>query len=195
MAKLFFRYACMNAGKSLDIIRIAHNYEELGKRVLILTSVVDDRYGVGRVTSRVGVSREAVAVRPGEDVLEVVSNVHKGNPLDCVLVDEVHFFEVEQIDQLSRVVDDLGIPVITYGLRSDFTMKPFAASAILMAQADSIEELKTLCHCGRKATANARIVDGAVARGGEQVQVGGNESYVPLCRRHYRSGEFRPVNI
>lgn len=190
MAKLYFRYSAMNAGKSLNLISTAYNYEERGQDVLILTSNLDDRYGKNKVKSRVGVEREAISIKPETDVSSIFINEQLKKNISCVLVDEVQFFNKQQIKQLTEIVDKYDTPVITYGLRSDFRLEPFEGSTYLMAIADEIEELKTICWCGKKATINARVVDGKITTKGEQVQIGGNESYISLCRKHFKSGEI-----
>ena len=186
MAKLYFRYGAMNSGKSIDILKVAFNYEERGQSVLILTSGLDNRYGLNKVKSRVGIERDAYGVREDENILDSFDY----NDYDCVLVDEAQFFTKEQIFQLSDIVDTFNIPVICYGLRADFQNEPFPGSKYLMAISDKIEELKTVCWCGKKATVNARIVNNKIVYDGEQVQIGGNESYVSVCRKHFKEGKF-----
>lgn len=193
MAKLFFRYSSMGAGKSLDLLKTCYNYEEHHKRVLILTSAKDDRYGKNVVKSRTGLEKPAISV---DDDMNVFDYVNKLNyPVDCVLVDEVQFFQKHHIFELADIVDKLDKPVIAYGLRSDFRMEPFEGSTYMLILADQIEELKTLCvNCNKKAVINVRYskVEGTVGfvkqilTEGEQVQVGGNESYMPLCRKCYK---------
>lgn len=190
MAKLYFRYSTMNAGKSLDLLKVAHNYEELNKDVIILTSALDDRYGKNKVASRIGIKRDAVCIKPEDNLYHKVTTIVGLNDIDvsnigCILIDEVQFFTKKQIYDLSIIVDELKIPVICYGLRSDFKHEPFEGSMYLMAIADEIEEMKTICWCGKKATCNARLIDGKVIKDGDQVQIGGNESYIALCRKHY----------
>lgn len=184
MAKLHFRYGTTGSGKSLDLIRVAYNYEENGSNVLILTSKMDDRYGTGIVKSRTGVSREAMAVTSEDNLLDIVEYKKDLNKIGCVLVDEVQFFTKEQIYQLADVVDKIGIPVICYGLRGDFKLEPFETSAALMTVCDEMEEIKTICsHCvNKKAVVSARYVNKVVVKSGKQVEIGGNELYKPLCR-------------
>ena len=183
MAQLYFRYSTMNAGKSIEVLKIAHNYEEQGKRVILFTHQIDDRYGVGKIASRIGLSRDAIAVTTSTNVYERVA---RDLPLDCVLVDEGQFFSREQVLQFCRVVDELKIPVIVYGLKNDFQNHLFDGSEALLIFADKIEEIKTICwFCNRKALMNMRISDGKPVRSGEQIMIGGNESYIPVCRRHY----------
>lgn len=186
MAKLYFRYGAMGSGKSIDLLKVAYNYEERGQKVLILTSGIDDRYGVGKVKSRIGIEKEAIIIKEDTNIFNLVID-----KVDCVLVDEVQFLTKDQIYQLSDIVDYLNIPVITYGLKSDFMLEPFLASKYLMVLADVIEEIPTVCWCGKRANVNARIVNGKIVKEGEQIQVGGNESYISLCRKHYKEGKIK----
>lgn len=179
MAKLYFRYGTMNSGKSLEIIKVAHNYEEQGKKVLVLTSAIDTRAGVGLVHSRVGTSREAIQIKPEMNIFE---EVKKYEEIFCVLVDESQFLEEHHIYELTEVVDELNIPVIAFGLKNDFQNNLFTGSYYLLAYADRIEEVKTICwYCDKKAIMNLRISGGS-----EQIQIGGNESYLPVCRKCYK---------
>ncbi|MFC5446907.1 thymidine kinase [Paenibacillus aestuarii] len=184
MAKLYFRYGTMNSGKSIEVLRVAHNYEEQGKKVLLLTSVVDDRFGVGKVTSRIGMQKNAIAV---DDAMNMVEMARTEKP-NCILVDEAQFLNTAQVTQLIEIVDELNIPVIAYGLRADFMGELFEGSTALLAAADTIEEIKTVCwYCDKKAIMNMRCKDGEPVFHGEQIQMGGNESYVPVCRKCYAS--------
>lgn len=188
MAQLYFRYSSMNAGKSLDILKIANNYEEQGKRVILFTHKIDTRYGEGRIRSRVGLQREGIPIHDGMDV---AAEVRQHLPASCVVVDEGQFLTREQVMQFCRVVDEDNIPVIVYGLRADFQNRLFPGSEALLVFADKIEEVKTVCwFCNRKATMNLRVADGRPVREGEQVMIGGNESYVPVCRRHFYAEEL-----
>jgi thymidine kinase len=185
MAKLYFYYSTMNAGKSTALLQASHNYHERGMRTLVYTAAVDDRGG-GRVHSRIGISGDALHFRPGASIFGEVAAEHAREPLSCVLVDESQFLTRAQVAELGRVVDTLNVPVLCYGLRTDFRGELFEGSAALLAWADNLVELKTICHCGRKATMVVRVRgDGAVEREGAQVEIGGNERYVPLCRRHF----------
>ena len=185
MAKLYFYYSTMNAGKSTALLQASHNYNERGMRTLMFTAKLDNRGG-GRVHSRIGISGPAQHFTAGDDLRMVIANTHRLEPLDCVLIDEAQFLRPEQVKQLSAVVDDLNIPVLCYGLRTDFQGELFPGSAQLLAWADNLIEIKTICHCGRKATMVVRVdLDGKVERQGAQVEIGGNERYVPLCRRHF----------
>jgi thymidine kinase len=186
MAKLYFYYSTMNAGKSTALLQAAHNYGERGMRTLVYTAKLDDRAG-GRVASRIGISADARHFGPGQDLLAEVAAEHAQAPLACVLVDEAQFLTVDHVGQLARVVDDLDIPVLCYGLRTDFLGRLFEGSGRLLAWADNLVELKTVCHCGAKATMVVRVrEDGRVETAGAQVEIGGNDRYVPLCRRHFR---------
>lgn len=184
MAKLYFRYGTMNSGKSIEVLRVAHNYEEQGKKVLLLTSVMDDRFGVGKVASRIGMQKVAIVV---DEHLDMVALAQTERP-NCILVDEAQFLNKAQVAQLIEVVDELDIPVIAYGLRADFMGQLFEGSNSLIAVADTIEEIKTVCwYCDKKAIMNMRCKDGVPIFHGEQIQIGGNESYVPVCRKCYAS--------
>ncbi|MCU0760187.1 MAG: thymidine kinase [Steroidobacteraceae bacterium] len=185
MAKLYFYYSTMNAGKSTALLQAAYNYGERGMRSLVYTARLDDRAG-GRVASRIGISSEARHFEPGSDLYAQVAAEHAREPLACVLVDESQFLSPAQVQGLARVVDELNVPVLCYGLRTDFRGSLFPGSAQLLAWADNLVEIKTICHCGRKATMVVRVgADGQVEREGAQVEIGGNERYVPLCRRHF----------
>lgn len=174
----------MNSGKSIEVLRVAHNYEEQGKKVLLLTSVVDDRFGVGKVVSRIGMQKNAIVV---DDTLDMIELAQVESP-NCILVDEAQFLNKKQVAQLITIVDDLNIPVIAYGLRADFMGQLFEGSTALIAAADTIEEIKTVCwYCDKKAIMNMRCKDGEPIFHGEQIQIGGNESYVPVCRKCYAS--------
>ena len=186
MAKLFFRYSTMNAGKSIDILRIKHNYNEYGDKVILLTSAKDDRYGVGKITSRIGIQSDAIPIYDDTNIFDLIYTMEE--KISCILVDESQFLTKEQIFQLSDIVDDLNIPIICYGLRSDFSLEPFETSKYLMAIADNVEEIKTICaECkNKKAIANARVIDNKILTVGDQVQIGGNKTYKTLCRKCYK---------
>ena len=196
MAKLYFNYASMNAGKSTILLQSSHNYRERGMATLLFTAAIDDRFGSGQITSRIGLSEAALLFAPGDDLFATISAHHQQTALSCVFVDEAQFLTTAQVKALCDVVDFLDIPVITYGLRSDFQGQLFAGSAALLAWADDIQEVKTICHCGRKATMVARLDDsGQVLQQGEQVMIGGNDRYLPLCRRHWKQsfGQLPPL--
>lgn len=187
MAKLYFYYSTMNAGKSTALLQASHNYRERGMATLLYTAAVDDRGG-GRVHSRIGISGDARHFRTGQPLYEEIAAEHARAPLGCVLLDEAQFLTREQVRDLGRVADELGIPVLCYGLRTDFRGELFPGSAALLAWADNLVELKTICHCGRKATMVVRVgADGRVEHEGAQIEIGGNERYVPLCRRHFHA--------
>jgi thymidine kinase len=185
MAKLYFYYSTMNAGKSTALLQASHNYGERGMRTLVYTAKLDDRAG-GRVASRIGISSEARHFTPDQDLFADVCAEAGDGPIACILIDEAQFLAAEQVRQLARVVDQLNVPVLCYGLRTDFLGRLFEGSAQLLAWADNLVELKTVCHCGRKATMVVRVrPDGRVETSGAQVEIGGNDRYVPLCRRHF----------
>ena len=191
MAKLYFHYSTMNAGKSTLLLQAAHNYEERGMAVHLLTARLDTRAGPGRIGSRIGLSRQAATFGPTDDLQARVAALTP-RPA-CVFVDEAQFLTEAQVWQLARVADDLGVPVMAYGLRVDFLGELFPGSKALLALADDLREVRTICHCGRKATMVVRLDgEGRVVTGGEQVQVGGNESYLSLCRRHWREAMEEP---
>src|SRR5689334_18424809 len=185
MAKLYFYYSTMNAGKSTALLQASHNYEERGMRTLLFTARLDDRDG-GKIHSRIGIAREARHFHAELDLRrEILAELNVG-PLACVLVDEAQFLTPAQVKQLGAVVDELNVPVLCYGLRTDFRGELFPGSAQLLAWADNLVELKTICHCGRKAIMVVRVkADGTAEREGAQIEIGGNERYVPLCRRHF----------
>jgi thymidine kinase len=178
MAKLYFRYSAMNAGKSTALLQVAHNYEEQGQKVQLFTAAIDNRYGEGRITSRLGASRDALVFDTETDFVKVATSVA------CVLVDEAQFLTPQQVQQLHRLAQVKGTPVICYGLRSDFRGEPFPGSAFLLTLADDIEEIKNICTCGKKATMNIRVdASGKRLKVGEQISIGGNESYRQACGR------------
>jgi len=185
MAKLYFYYSTMNAGKSTALLQAGHNYEERGMRTLLFTAQIDSREG-GRIHSRIGIEREALHFHPGLDLRQQILAEHRSAALACVLVDESQFLTPAQVKQLGAVVDELDIPVLCYGLRTDFRGELFPGSAQLLGWADNLVEIKTICHCGRKATMVVRVKgDGTAEREGAQIEIGGNDRYVPLCRRHF----------
>lgn len=187
MAKLFFYYSAMNAGKSTVLLQSSHNYHERGMRTLLFVPAIDTRAGVGRIQSRIGLHADALPLPADEDIFAHVKAAHAAQPVACVLVDEAQFLTPPQVDQLADIVDRLDIPVLCYGLRTDFQAKLFPGSAALLGLADTLSELKTICHCGRKATMNLRVgPDGRAVKEGAQVEIGGNDRYVAMCRRHFR---------
>ena len=183
VAKLYFRYSAMNAGKSTALLQVAHNYEEQGQAVRLYTAAIDNRHGVGRVTSRLGPQRQVDVFDAATDFLAAVPQVA------CVLVDEAQFLATRQVQQLHQLAQVKGVPVICYGLRTDFMGEPFPGSAYLLALADDIEELKNICSCGKKATMNVRVDPaGRRIRAGEQISIGGNERYRQACGRCFYAG-------
>ncbi|MBU3030170.1 thymidine kinase [Paracoccus marinaquae] len=186
MAKLYFHYSTMNAGKSTVLLQASYNYRERGMATLLLTAALDDRAGAGRIASRIGIGDEALTFRPDTDMFALIDR--HGRDCACIFIDEAQFLSRDQVWQLARVADDLNIPVMCYGLRVDFRGDLFPGSAALLALADDLREVRTICHCGRKATmVIRRDADGRTITEGAQVQVGGNETYVSLCRRHWRA--------
>jgi thymidine kinase len=189
MAKLYFYYSSMNAGKSTILLQSSYNYRERGMHTLVLTPAIDTRAGTGRVKSRIGLEAEARTFRAEDDLLALTRAAHMEQKLSCVLVDEAQFLSRAQVDQLAEVADGLGIPVLCFGLRTDFQGNLFTGSERLLAIADNLNEIKTICHCGRKATMNLRVdASGRAVREGEQIEIGGNERYVAVCRRHFKEG-------
>lgn len=187
MAKLYFHYSTMNAGKSTALLQAAHNYREGGMQPFLITAQFDTRAGDGRISSRIGIGEPADTFAPGEDLFAKIAARLARGPVACVFIDEAQFLQRDQVWQLARVVDDLGIPVMCYGLRVDFRGELFPGSAALLAWSDEMREVRTICHCGRKATMVVRKgPDGQPLKDGAQVQIGGNETYVSLCRRHWR---------
>ncbi|MDI7860819.1 thymidine kinase [Rhizobiaceae bacterium n13] len=188
MAKLYFHYATMNAGKSTLLLQASYNYQERGMRTVILIAAFDDRAGRGKISSRIGLTSDAVAFEEGDDLFALVEDMHRSDPVACVFVDEAQFLTREQVWQLARLADRLHLPVMAYGLRTDFQGKLFPGSHELLAIADELREVRTICHCGRKASMVVRLDgEGKVAREGAQVAVGGNERYVSYCRRHWEA--------
>lgn len=186
MAKLYFYYSSMNAGKSTTLLQSSFNYQERGMETMLFTAAVDDRYAPGRITSRIGLEAEATMFDTGTDIRAAVDAERARRPLHCILVDEAQFLSRDQVWQLAGICDELRIPVLAYGLRTDFQANLFEGSAQLLAVADVLVELKTICECGAKATMNLRVdAEGRAVRQGAQTEIGGNDRYVALCRRHY----------
>jgi len=182
MAQLYFRYSTMNAGKSTEILKIAHNYEEQNKHALLFTPAIDDRYGEGKITSRMGFQRDAHICYSDTDIFKITEDA---NP-DCVLVDEGQFLSREQVVTLTLIVDKLNIPVIVYGLKNDYRNHLFTGSEALLLFADKIEEIKAVCwHCHKKATMLIKYKDGHPVNEGPQIEIGGNDKYVSVCRKCY----------
>ncbi|MBV8802541.1 MAG: thymidine kinase [Gammaproteobacteria bacterium] len=189
MAKLYFYYSTMNAGKSTALLQAAYNYKERGMDVLLFTPAIDTRYQLGHIHSRIGLYAEAIPFTDHFNFYDYVSAQKQLNfKIKCVLIDESQFLSKEQVSQLTDIVDILDLPVLAYGLRSDFQGEPFIGSLYLLILADTISEIKTVCHCGKKAIVNARIDEkGLILRAGKQIQIGGNESYIALCRKHFKN--------
>ncbi|QFQ92006.1 MULTISPECIES: thymidine kinase [Lacticaseibacillus] len=192
MAQLFFRYGAMNSGKSIEILKVAHNYEEQNKSVVILTSALDNRSGVGMIASRIhGLQREATPIAADTNVFDLVQQLDAN--AYCVLIDEAQFLQKHHVFECARIVDELKIPVMAFGLKNDFKNELFEGSKYLLLYADKIEEMKTICwFCAKKAIMNLRVHDDQPVYAGEQIQIGGNESYYPVCRHHYY---FPPENL
>ncbi|EOC1351330.1 thymidine kinase [Cronobacter dublinensis] len=187
MAQLYFYYSAMNAGKSTALLQSSYNYQERGMRTLVYTAEIDDRFGGGKVSSRIGLSSPAKLYNNQTSLLNDIRTEHQQAPVHCVLVDECQFLTREQVYELSDVVDKLDIPVLCYGLRTDFRGELFGGSQYLLAWSDKLVELKTVCFCGRKAGMVLRLDhEGRPYNEGEQVVIGGNERYVSVCRKHYK---------
>ncbi|NLS11430.1 thymidine kinase [Vibrio sp. SM6] len=187
MAQMYFYYSAMNAGKSTTLLQSSFNYQERGMNPVIFTAALDDRYGVGKVSSRIGLQAEAQLFKVDTNLLDEISALHQANPIHCVLIDECQFLSKTQVYQLTEVVDKLHIPVLCYGLRTDFLGELFEGSRYLLSWADKLVELKTICHCGRKANMVIRTDEhGNAIREGDQVDIGGNDRYVSVCREHYK---------
>lgn len=195
MAKLYFHYSTMNAGKSTLLLQASYNYREHGMQTYLMTARFDTRAGQGRIASRIGIAEAADLFAPGEDLYAKIATRLGEGPVACIFIDEAQFLEKQQVWQLARAVDDLGVPVMCYGLRVDFRGELFPGSAALLALADEMREARTICHCGKKATMVLRMAeDGTVLTDGAQIQIGGNETYVSVCRRHWRekTGDAQP---
>ncbi|HEM2865181.1 thymidine kinase [Streptococcus suis] len=189
MAQLYYKYGTMNSGKTIEILKVAHNYEEQGKPVVIMTSALDTRDAFGVVSSRIGMRREAVAI---DDEMDIFGYIQKMEPHPyCVLIDEAQFLRRHHVYDLARVVDELDVPVMAFGLKNDFRNELFEGSKHLLLLADKLDEIKTICqYCSKKATMVLRTQDGKPTYEGVQIQIGGNETYIPVCRKHYFSPEI-----
>ena len=184
MAKLYFYYSAMNAGKSTVLLQSSHNYHERGMKTLLLTPAINQRDGMGKIASRIGLTKDAESFKQEDDLRLLIHRTHEQAPIACVLIDEAQFLTRPQVEQLAKVADQAGIPVLCYGIRTDFQGNLFPGSAALLGWADNLIELKTICHCGRKATMNLRTdAEGEPIKEGEQVEIGGNERYVAMCRK------------
>ena len=192
MAKLYFYYSSMNAGKSTALLQSSYNYRERGMGTLVLAPELDDRYGVGKVCSRIGLETDAHTFTSADDLYQLVKDHADNEPCHCVLIDEAQFLSKQHVFQLSEVTDKLNIPVLAYGLRTDFQGEPFEGSKYLLSWSDNLKELKAICHCGSKATMVVRMdEDGNAIQEGSQVEIGGNDRYVSLCRKHFKENYFR----
>jgi thymidine kinase len=186
LAKLYFYYSAMNAGKSTSLLQSAYNYKERGMRPFIMSAAIDNRYSIGKVTSRIGLEAEAYLFHKEDDLFKILSEENKKQGINCVLIDESQFLSREQVKQLAVAVDDLDIPVLCYGIRTDFRGELFPGSQHLLAWADNLIELKTICHCGSKATMVVRTDEkGNIINDGDQVVIGGNDRYQSMCRKHF----------
>ncbi len=189
MATVYYYYSAMNAGKSTTLLQSSYNYRECGMHTLLLTPELDHRYGTGKITSRIGLESEATMFSQVDNLFEVVHISHEQQAVDCVLVDEAQFLTRKQVSQLCDLADRLNIPVLTYGLRTDFQGNLFEGSMFLLAWADNLVEIKTICHCGSKATRVMRLDgEGNVIKEGTQIKIGGNDHYVSVCRKHFKEG-------
>lgn len=184
MSKLYFRYGAMGSGKTIDLLKVAYNYKERNQKVIIYTAKIDDRYEVGKITTRIGLQSDASTFDTDTNIYREIKQLEE-KP-DCILVDESQFLTRKQVLQLTDIVDILGIPVICYGLRTNFKMKFFEGSEPLMEMADKIEEIKTICECGKKATVNMRMINGVPVTDGPDILIGGNDSYKSVCRKCYK---------
>ena len=191
MAKLYFYYSSLNAGKSTSLLQSSYNYQERGLHTLVVAPELDNRYGVGKVTSRIGLEAKATTFKPDIDLFELILHKHQDKALNCILIDEAQFLTKDQVFQLGEVTDRLKIPVLAYGLRTDFQGEPFEGSKYLLSWADNLKELKAICHCGGKATMVVRLDEnGNPIREGTQVQIGGNDSYISMCRKHFKENVY-----
>ncbi len=187
MSKVYFYYSAMNAGKSTVLLQSSYNYHERGMRTLLFTPAIDTRAGTGKIKSRIGLDAEAMALQAEEDVFAHVKAAHAAQPVACVLIDEAQFLTRRQVEQLTEIADQLRIPVLCYGLRTDFRGELFEGSQYLLAWADEMAEIKTICHSGKKATMTVRVDDnGFAVQDGPQVEIGGNERYVSVSRAEFK---------
>ena len=187
MAKLYFNYSSMNAGKSTMLLQANHNYMERGMNPVIYTSNLDSRFGKGEIVSRIGLKSKSNTFDIKTDIYNDILSFKENNLIDCVLIDEAQFLTKNQVDQLGRIVDELDIPVLAFGIRTDFQGNLFEGSKYLLAWADNLKEIKTVCHCGRKATMVLRVDDeGSIVSDGSQIEIGGEERYVSVCRKHFK---------
>ncbi len=198
MAKLYFYYSAMNAGKSTTLLQSSDNYRERGMNTLLFTPIIDTRFQKGKIHSRIGLESEAISFTKSFQFFDFVKKNQENSPnkLSCILIDEAQFLVKEQVHQLTEIADKLKIPVLAYGIRSDFRAEPFEGSLYLMTWAEELIEIKTICHCGRKATMNLRIDENGLAvQEGQQIHIGGNESYIPCCRVHYKEASEARLRV
>jgi len=193
MAKLYFYFSTMNAGKTTTLLQSDYNYRERGMNTILYTPQLDDRYGRGKIVSRIGLEKEAVAFKGDDNLFVMTKKTIQSLSIQCVLVDEAQFLSKEQVLQLTDIVDVLKIPVLAYGIRTDFSAEPFEGSKYLFAWAENLVELKTICHCGKKATHVLRVNEkGQAITEGEQIVIGGNECYISVCRIHFKAKDIPP---
>ena len=186
MAKLYFNYSSMNAGKSTMLLQANHNYSERGMNAQLYTSSLDNRFGNDEITSRIGLKKKSNTFTKDTNIFEEIALKHKALFVDCLLIDEAQFLTKKQVEQLGKIVDKLEIPVLAFGIRTDFQGNLFEGSKFLLAWADNLKEIRTVCHCGRKATMVLRINDqGKVIEDGAQIEIGGEDKYVSVCRKHF----------
>lgn len=201
MAKLYFYYSAMNAGKTTHLLQSSYNYRERGMNTVILSPAFDNRFGTGKVTSRIGIESPSIIFSEKENILTLVNKILKEKEVHCVLVDEAQFLSKQQVYQLTEIVDQLSIPVLAYGLRTDFQGELFTGSQYLLAWADHLKELKTICHSGSKATMVVRVDEqGRAVKSGNQVEIGGNDRYISVSRAEYKhifygEGKIEPVQL
>ncbi|WP_262695785.1 thymidine kinase [Kordiimonas aquimaris] len=186
MAKLYFYYSAMNAGKTTTLLQSSFNYQERGMATMLFTAAIDNRHGIGTISSRIGLEAEAHLFEPDINLREVIESELKYRTVNCVLIDEAQFLTRDHVFQLAAVADELGVPVLCYGLRTDFQANLFEGSQWLLAVADELLELKTICTCGSKASMNLRIdANGNAVKEGASIEIGGNDRYIALCRKHF----------
>jgi thymidine kinase len=194
MTSLYFKYAAMNSGKSTQLLQAHYNYTERGMHPVAMTAQLDNRFGEGKITARIGIDLPAHMFNKTTNIFDFIKMMNEAKPVEVVVIDEAQFLSEEQVFQCAKIVDDLDIPVMCYGLKTDFLGKLFPGSEALLRLADNIEEIKTICWCGRKATQTARVgEDGKIVRAGAQIAIGGNDMYTSLCRKHFINGEVKAM--
>lgn len=194
MASLYFKYSAMNSGKTTQLLQVHYNYKERGMNPLALAAKIDNRAGVGIIKARIGLDLKANIFDDNTNILDLFLVENAKHKVDAILVDECQFMSQEQVLQCARIVDEHNIPVMCYGLKADFQAKLFPGSEALLRYADNLEEIKTICWCGKKALHNARIDEnGDMIMEGDQIFIGGNESYISLCRKHFLRGQSKPI--